>query len=532
MNKYHISFIKSIISGGLIACAMFAGAPASATYPDGYYDSLEGKCGRELMNAIKSICAKHTALSYSGGTWEAFHDTDVKTIDGVDYWWDMYSDDLVKVGSGKPDNNVINVEHSIPKSWWGGGSNNAYKDIVHLNPSNSDANSRKSNYPYAELASVSWNNGVTFIGSPKSGMGGGSSKCYEPHDMYKGDFARICFYMFTVYDDISWTSNTDWMYDKSTDLILKPWAQTMLLRWGENDPVSEKELNRNDAVYKHQKNRNPFIDFPDLAEHIWGSKKNIPFSLSGAVPDPDPDPVDPDPVEPGQQLVYNWLPQTNTALDPEWTIEDVTLPSATKSIWSWKAYSGAHYLNASAHINDVPYVAESYIWSPIVDFSNVKSATVSFDHAAKFQTTCKDYCKLVYKDADTDNITEVSISTWPAAGSWTFVNTGDIALPETNAKKVQIGFKYKSDTSGADTWEMRNVSLKLERDTSGISDTLDDSGYDDSDLVGVYGNNIYVPEGAAIFDLNGRRVDGFNLQPGIYIVVKSTFAKNIKIAIQ
>lgn len=518
-------YIGTVISGLLLS--MMA---ANATYPDGYYDSLEGKCGHELMLAIKSKVRTHRVISYGSDTWNAFKSTDVRVVNGTEYWWDMYSDLLLPVAAGRPDPNTMNIEHSVANSWWGKTKNDAYKDIVHLNPSESKANSRKGNYPLAELGSVSWTNGWTSVGSPKSGQGGGAGTCYEPADEYKGDFARVFMYMFTVYDDISWASNTAWMYDTSSDLMLKSWAQSLLLRWSANDPVSDKERMRNDGIQKEQQNRNPFIDLPDLAEHIWGSKSNVPFSLSGITdPDPGTDPgTDPDPDD--TKVEYNWL-ASDAASMGDWTIENIELPSGGSYVWSWREYKGNQYLNGSAYIKGVNYAAKAYAWSPEVSFADVETATLSFSHAAKFQTTCRELCMIAVKDMATGAIEDIPIVNWQKPGEWEFVSSGDIDLSEFSGKKVKIGLKYESTASGADTWEINDMTLKLTRKTTGIEMPAYDQE-DDSFLVEVWGNNILAPEGAHIFDLNGREYDGRNLQRGVYIVVKPTFEKAVKILIK
>lgn len=293
---------------------------------------------------MKAVAKKnHTSISYGeNGTWRAFHSTDVKVVNGKKYWWDMYSSNLVSTNG----HNGLNIEHSVAKSWWDGDKNDAYRDIVHLNPSNIEANSRKSNYPLAELSSVTWDNGVTFVGKPKSGQGGGASNAYEPHDDYKGDFARVFMYMFTMYDDISWKSyNTDWMYDVNDDYLFKPWAAELLLRWSSNDPVSDKERDRNDGINKEQGNRNPFIDLPDLADYLWGKKRGEKFYVDGHVdPNPGPEPDDPTIYE------YTWLSENNTSLDEGWSYEIVDNPNKLDYIWSWKEYNGKGYLNASAFV--------------------------------------------------------------------------------------------------------------------------------------------------------------------------------------
>lgn len=519
-NSYFITI-------SLVASVLFLSARTDASYPAGYYDSLDGKCGSELMRAVKSKVANHNVISYGTDTWDAFRDTDVRTINGTDYWWDMYSNNLVTVASGHPG---LNIEHSVANSWWGKTKNDAYKDIVHLNPSDADANSRKGNYPLAELASVTWTNGVTSVGKAKSGQGGGAATCYEPCDEYKGDFARVFMYMFTIYDDISWKSNTAWMYDTSSSLMFKPWASSLLLRWSADDPVSDKERNRNDGIYLNQNNRNPFIDLPDLADHIWGAKANVPFDLNGNDPGPGPNP-DPDPDPDPQSDSYRWL-QANDPDEGEWTFENVNIPSTASYIWSWKQYNGQGYLNASAYINNSAYESEAYAWSPAVSFANVETAKLSFSHAAKFQTTLRTLCSIVVKDTDSGAVYEVDIPVWPGVGSWSFADCKNIDLSHLSGKNVKIGFKYASSPQGADTWEIRNVNLDLTRIVSGIDSPVAPEEEDDSFLVEVWGRNIVVPDGARIFDLNGRLFDGHDLNPGIYIVVKPTFRSAVKVLVK
>lgn len=279
-----------------VTSLMLASIVAVAAVPEGYYDALNGKTGKALRQAAKSVVRKHTAISYSSGTWDAFKTTDTRFVDGRSAWWDMYSNNVVYTSQG---HDGLNVEHSVANSWWGGSKNDAYKDLFHLYPSDSKANSSRGNYPLGEVQSVSWTNTVIKVGSPKSGQGGGNGKVWEPADEYKGDFARSYMYMFTVYDDINWSSSTAYMYSIDGSVAeFKPWAVELLLRWSTNDPVSQKEVNRNNAIYGIQHNRNPFIDAPELAEYIWGSKNGQAYTFKGAyVPGETPvdPPVDPDP---------------------------------------------------------------------------------------------------------------------------------------------------------------------------------------------------------------------------------------------
>lgn len=272
--------ISVIAASAAMMMTPIAAERAEAQAPAGYYDALEGLSRSQLMAKVAEIVGPHTVIPYGSETWDAFKRTDVHFVNGRQAWWDMYSDEVVYTSSGHVG---LNREHSVPNSWWGGESGNreAYCDIVNLNPSDETANQKKSNYPLGEVRNVTWTNGVSTIGQPKTGQGGGANYVFEPADEYKGDFARQYLYMFTVYaTSAPWGARYDYMYDTSRILLLKDWTVELLLGWMASDPVSEKEINRNNAVYKVQRNRNPFVDLPHLASYIWGEKSGQPFELN------------------------------------------------------------------------------------------------------------------------------------------------------------------------------------------------------------------------------------------------------------
>ncbi|MBO5086819.1 MAG: endonuclease, partial [Paludibacteraceae bacterium] len=111
----------------------------------------------------------------------------------------------------------------------------------------------------------------------KSSVSGYSGTVYEPDDEYKGDIARTYFYFVTCYEDQLLSFDRNDVLTGDTYPSLTSWFYNLMLDWHREDPVSKKETDRNEAVYKHQKNRNPFIDYPELAEHIWGNKKSSAF---------------------------------------------------------------------------------------------------------------------------------------------------------------------------------------------------------------------------------------------------------------
>lgn len=288
--------ISKLLTAALLVTSSVA---ALAEAPAGYYSSCEGKKQRALKSQLFSIIKNHKNIPYgtgSGSTWTAFRYTDVDESDNT--WYDIYTTNRVPVSGSTGAASGMNIEHTFPKSWWGGTRGMAWDDICHLMPSNSNANSARGNDPYGEVASESGTvvpNGTYKRGTPKSGQGGGSTRVFEPSDEYKGDLARNYFYMVTCYQNLTWASDGLYTAAQGDYPTLQPWAVEMLLRWHRQDPVSDKERKRNDGVYSQQQNRNPFIDHPELAEHIWGNLQDQPWyeGEEGGGPIDPPDPGEP-----------------------------------------------------------------------------------------------------------------------------------------------------------------------------------------------------------------------------------------------
>ena len=277
-------------------CTVIATA-GMASVPDGYYDSLTGKYGQDLKDALYNILINHTQLGYDD-LWDYFYYTDVypEEVDGKILVWDMYYDNWTNQTYYYPDNTSgLHREHCVPKSWWGSGSTTseieqymAGTDLHHLYPADGSINSSKSNYPLGIVDtddSDAYDNGVSKVGDPASGYGGGAANVFEPSDTYKGDFARTYLYFVCCYQDYTWDSDYMYMFEDYSDnpLTLQSWALEMLLQWHEDDPVSTKEKSRNETVYDIQGNRNPFIDDPDLVDYIWGDYAESKVGYPGYV---------------------------------------------------------------------------------------------------------------------------------------------------------------------------------------------------------------------------------------------------------
>ena len=273
---------------------MLMGLTAWSDIPNGYYVNAIGKQDEELMSALEGIIYTHSLLDYNY-MWIAYDVTDVGS-DG--YYIDMYSDckynnQSAHVAGASFVGEGINREHSFPKSWFGGEVPPMFTDLTMLIPTDAYVNQRRGNNPYGVCAGgITYTNeelGVTMKGKlGTSTYEGCTSKVFEPDDEYKGDFARIYFYMVTCYksDLGNWPGCDQLDYQKNKYKAFSDWSMQLLMEWHRADPVSQKELNRNEAVYTEQGNRNPFVDHPELAEYIWGTKQHEEWTGEGTPVDP------------------------------------------------------------------------------------------------------------------------------------------------------------------------------------------------------------------------------------------------------
>lgn len=249
-----------------------------AAIPSGYYNAANNKKGAALLSALHGCIDGHTTLSYK--SLENYYEDTDWTSDG--YVWDMYSTCKFTMSDGNGSQKKVcdawNKEHSVPQSWFNEQSP-MKSDLFHVYPTDARVNNFRGNMPYGETSNRSYIDGdshaLGYIGS--SCFSGYTGKVFEPIDEYKGDFARTYFYMVARYLDKNFNQSENgkvvFTYSGGT-AGLTTYAINLFLKWHRQDPVSKKEIDRNDAVYKHQKNRNPFIDYPYLAEYIWGDKKN------------------------------------------------------------------------------------------------------------------------------------------------------------------------------------------------------------------------------------------------------------------
>lgn len=278
--------------------------------PAGYYDGTDGLTCGPLKTKLRDIISTgYVELTYTPGVWEAFQYTDIHRNDEntENIIWDMYSDNpngpepytytyqLDQCGNYSVEGDCYNREHSTPKSWFAS-AYPMYSDVNHLFPTDGKVNAYRSNYPYGEVTNVS----ITSMNGSKLGTGnnyGYTGIVFEPIDAYKGDFARACLYMATRYENEiisqNWyaNGNADEVFlspadqpdvTKRKEQIYDDWYVKLLFKWITDDPVSQKEIDRNNAVYYEsgQNNRNPFIDHPELAYVAWQCSYALPVTIS------------------------------------------------------------------------------------------------------------------------------------------------------------------------------------------------------------------------------------------------------------
>ena len=289
--------------------------------PAGYYNDAAGRTCQDLKTSLKTIITTNSqVLSYTPGLWNLYQYSDLRRNDGntATIIWDMYSDNptgpepytftygVNQCGSGG--NNVegdcYNREHSTPQSWFAQASP-MVSDAHHIFPTDKFVNATRSNFPYGEVTAPT----ITSLNGGKLGTGnnfGYTSTVFEPINAYKGDFARAGLYMAVRYEDEiiaqNWSAlgTANQVFLSATDQpnaalrrlqIYDTWQLNLLVKWHNLDAVSQKEIDRNNAIYYQevntvgtgtplaQRNRNPFVDRPEYVAAIFQCTGVLPVTL-------------------------------------------------------------------------------------------------------------------------------------------------------------------------------------------------------------------------------------------------------------
>ncbi|MBS1736116.1 MAG: endonuclease [Bacteroidetes bacterium] len=296
-------FYNTTYLGGTATTTNNTGIPA------GYYDGANGLTCQALKTQLRDIVSTgYVQLTYTPGVWQAYQYTDLHRNDAntADIIWDIYSDNpsgpepytytyqVNQCGSYSKEGDCYNREHSTPKSWFAD-AYPMYTDVNHLYPTDGYVNNMRSNYPYGEVATISYES----QNHSKLGTGnnfGYTGIVFEPINEFKGDLARTSMYMATRYENEiianNWSANgtADALFLSPSDepdaakrklQIYDTWYLKTIFKWNDQDPVSQKETDRNNAIYysSGQHNRNPFIDHPEYAAMIWQCTGLLPVTI-------------------------------------------------------------------------------------------------------------------------------------------------------------------------------------------------------------------------------------------------------------
>lgn len=264
------------------------GTPLTPTYnlvnaqiPTSYYETMEGKSGETLRTAIRDIIAGPQVRAHNYGDVETMlKEADQNPLNSNEVWLMYVEKGMSTYRYQTTASNVgsWNREHIYPQSR--GGFANAtsstadgfnlwlptnadditagHADGHHIRAEDGPENTRRSNKDYGPLD----------YNGPAAGTQGS----------WRGDVSRALFYMACRYNVLTLVNG-----NPADTTTFQMGDLATLLEWNHTDPMDDFEMNHNNVIYRWQLNRNPFVDYPELADHIWGPKTNIPWFSTLAV---------------------------------------------------------------------------------------------------------------------------------------------------------------------------------------------------------------------------------------------------------
>jgi endonuclease I len=292
-EKLNTTTMKNIYTVIFILCV----AMGFSQPPAGYYNSATGT-GLTLKTQLHNIIDDHDDQGYNAiDNFFIAHDIDIYYEDDNTIL-DPYSerpadddaynyqptDDSDICGNYNSEGDCYNPEHVIPQSVFSQATP-MRGDAHHLLPTDGRVNGFRSNYPFGIAGTLVSQSGITNPTTNGSKLGsnlnsgysaGYTGTVFEPIDEFKGDIARIYFYFVTRYQDVitNWNAYAMFTNNDSGIVLAQPFLN-ILLTWNNMDPVSAKEIARNNAIYNYQGNRNPFIDNNSYVSMIWGAPLGI-----------------------------------------------------------------------------------------------------------------------------------------------------------------------------------------------------------------------------------------------------------------
>ncbi|MDO3423599.1 endonuclease [Chryseobacterium sp. APV1] len=382
--------MKKILLPIILISSYFA-----AQAPAGYYDGTTGLTGYALKSKLHDIISAKNINWHYGDLTNYYNQTDLDKY--YDYGpsnttilLDMYSEiptgpDAYEyttaniIGSASAEGQGWNREHMMPQSTFYS-NYPMYSDLFYVVPTDARINQLRSNYPYGIVGSTIY---YTFTNSSRIGNCAipgitYTGRVYEPINEFKGDVARSLLYFAVRYEGKLGTFNFNNNANPASDTnpldgteerAFDPAYIAMLLQWHQQDPVSQREIDRNNAVYGIQKNRNPFIDNPSWVNTIWGQTPDAVV------------PQTPTNLTVAQNSAYfatlSWTPSTSIDVIGYKIYQNGTLVGATKN----STFTADHLTPSTAYTFTVKAYDNGYLLSP--DSNTASVTTLASDVYAK-----------------------------------------------------------------------------------------------------------------------------------------------------
>lgn len=414
-----------------------------------YYNNVDAEVVNNGLNcmplkqALHDLISGHTVRDYYADLPDFICMYDV-TGGGIII--DRYKNTSVTcTGSGLPASH--NREHVLPKSWWGGSTSvTQFSDYHNLFPSHAGTNADKSafplgvvsnsfgGYPYGTFPMTD----IGLDGLPCTNISAGTTfddNVFEPDNGYKGDFARVYLYMAVRYQDEiinqSWkgiNSTTTAVFSNDILTIYEPCLLSLMLQWHNQDPPSQLEIDRNNAIAlaSNQGNRNPFVDHPEYADLIWDATCIVTPPPSGLC----------------QDVLNNC----------DWNAVSVVTNTGTQATWACNAATGTYDINAYTASNNP---SEQWLVYGPLDMSTLTTANLVLDITENYSGPPLEFLW---------NATSGS----PTAGGWNLVTTAGNAsisgltvnyAAATGNSSVYLGIKYTAtgDAGGTHSFILSNL---------------------------------------------------------------------------
>jgi len=455
--------------------------------PAGYYSTATGT-GFTLKTQLYNKIKGHTDKGYAGlwttyGTSDRDHQNEndntifdlySENQNGVDPYTFIYS--TGQCGTYAVEGDCYNREHMIPQSVFNSAAP-MVSDAHFIPPTDGKVNGLRSDFPHGivAVASTTTQNGCKLGTSAVSGFTG---TVFEPANAFKGDIARMYFYFATRYENTV-AGYSYAMFNGTSNQVFTTSFLNMLLTWHANDPVSAREIERNNAIYARQGNRNPFIDNPSYVNAIWGA------APGGGTTDT---------TAPSIPLNLSSNAKTTTSVSLTWSASTDTI-----GVTGYEVYNGSTLITTTT--------ATSYNVTGLAA-STTYSFSIKAKDAAGNKSASSSPLSVTTNATTTSTKTELYLSEYVEGSS----NNKALEIKnETSAAISLASYSIKKQTNGAGAWSTGltlsgtlvvngkfvivnsgMASTCYSTTTANLSTAVEEMAFNGNDAIGLFKNGVLI----------------------------------------